>query len=273
MTPGPPALGNRSPEALFLCYHSINSRGPDYLTVPPETFERQLAMLRSHGYRSGDLAALRRIRDDGPSIGRHVFLTFDDGYEDNYTNALPLLRRYGFSAWIFVLPPLVRRQAALDWPEVGDDAAAYPEVMRSLSWKMIEEMAEAGLEIGSHGLRHPHLPQLGDDELAEELWQSRQEIKGRLGRCDSFAYPFGEWDDRVSAAAARAGYSFAFTSPAAGQRGVGPLTVPRLPVDARDRRWRFRAKLTPPGRALFFSPVRPMTRKLRSLARLNGGDR
>lgn len=210
---------------------------------------------------------------DSAPMGRYAFLTFDDGYEDNYTNALPLLRQYGFTAWIFVLPPLVERQAALSWPEVADDAAAYPEVMRSLSWKMIEEMAEAGFEIGSHGLRHPHLPQLGDDELTEELWQSRTEIKDRLGRCDSFAYPFGEWDDRVEAAAARAGYSFAFTSPSAGQRRVGPLTVPRLPIDARDRSWRFRAKLTTPGRTMFLSSVRPITRKLRSIARARGGDR
>lgn len=50
---------------------------------------------------------------DSAPMGRYAFLTFDDGYEDNYTNALPLLRQYGFTAWIFVLPPLVERQAAL----------------------------------------------------------------------------------------------------------------------------------------------------------------
>ena len=266
-------LANRTRDALFLAYHSISPRGPDYLTVPPETFERQLATLRSSGYRSGDRAALRTLASGGAPGGRHAFLTFDDGYEDNYTTALPLLREYGFTAWVFVLPPVVESQAALDWPEVADAAAAYPEVMRSVSWTMIEEMAAAGLEIGSHGLRHSHLPRLGDEELTEELWQSRVQIKGRLGRCDSFAYPFGEWDARLEAAAARAGYSFAFTSPSAGQRRAGPLTVPRVPVDARDRSWRFRAKLTSPGRIVFLSRVRPMVRKLRASARLGAGPR
>lgn len=270
MTRSPAALGNLSREALFLCYHSINVRGPEYLSLSPETFERQLAMLRSRDFRSGDLAALRSVADSAPSDGPYAFLTFDDGFEDNFTHALPLLKAYGLAAWVFVLPPLVDRQAAFGWPEVREYAEDFPDVMRSLSWEMVEEMAEAGMVIGSHGLSHSHLPQLGDEELTEELWQSRAQIKSRLGSCDSFAYPFGEWDPRVEAAAARAGYSFAFTSPWGRQRKFGSLTIPRLPIDARDRSWRFKAKLSAPGRRVFLSPVRPMLQRVRTAARFPG---
>lgn len=257
-------LGNRSRDALFLCYHSINARGPEYLSLPPETFERQLATLRSRGFRPGGLSDLRSIQDGGRSVGPHAFLTFDDGYTDNYTHALPLLEAYSFTAWIFVLPPLVEREGAFEWPEVRGYAESFPDVMRSMSWTMIEEMAQSGLEIGSHGMAHPRLPELGDEELNEELWDSRVAIKARLGRCDALAYPFGQWDARVEAAAARAGYSFAFTIPDGGQSSFGPLTIPRLPVDKRDHSWRFRAKLSTPGRMLFLSSARPALRRLRS---------
>jgi len=261
-------LRNRSRRATFLCYHSIAAAGPRYLTVTAELFERQLAELRRRGIRSGDLAALGEL-GAGHSIEPSAFLTFDDGFRDNYETALPLLRQYRFGAFVFVLPPLVDAGAALEWPEVAPDRQRYPMTMRSVTWAMLEEMREGGFEVGSHTLSHPHLPALGGEALREELWESRARIRARLGSCDTIAYPFGEWNPEVATAARECGYRFAFSLPTArGQWGATAHSIPRINVDYRDDEGRFGKKLSPLGKELFLSPaaasVRRLTRSLRN---------
>jgi peptidoglycan/xylan/chitin deacetylase (PgdA/CDA1 family) len=248
-------LRNRSTRATFLCYHSIAAEGPRYLTVSAELFERQLARLRRGGIRSGDLGSLAAAADGGLDR-RTAFLTFDDGFRDNFETVLPLLREYGFGAFVFVLPPLVDVGGALGWAEVAADLRRYPGTMRSVTWPMLEEMKEGGFEVGSHTLTHPHLPELSDDALREELSESRARIVARLGACDTLAYPFGEWSDRVAAAAADCGYSYAFSLPTrSGQRRASAHSIPRINVDFRDGERRFEAKLSTVGRRVILSPA------------------
>jgi peptidoglycan/xylan/chitin deacetylase (PgdA/CDA1 family) len=260
------ALRNRSGEAAFLCYHSVHADGPPYLSLPPETFERQLALLRRRGLRTAGLDALDALTHDGSARERQVFLTFDDGFLDNYTHAFPLLREYGAKALVFLLPPAVDRGAPLAWAEVEERRTRHPEVFRSLDWTMVEAMAEHGVEFGSHTLTHPSLPSLGEEALRQELLDSRRRIAERLGRCDSLAYTFGHWDPRVAAAAADAGYRWAFTMPAAAQRTATPLSIPRIAVDQRDDERRFALKLTAAGRRLLLSPAKERLRAGRTLA-------
>lgn len=246
-------LRNRSRAATFLCYHSIAPAGPRYLTISAELFERQLALLKREGFRTGNLSALAEIAA-GRRLPKSVFLTFDDGFRDNFETALPILRQYGFGAFVFVLPPLLDAGGPLEWPEVAEDRSRFPETMRSVDWSMLEQMKEGGFEVGSHGLSHAHLPELGDERLREELTQSRARIVERLGSCDTLAYPFGEWSPRVAAAAAECGYRFAFSLPShSGQRRATPHSIPRVNVDYRDTERRFAAKLSPLGRRVFLS--------------------
>lgn len=261
------SLRNRSRRATYLCYHSIAPAGPRYLTISAELFERQLAELRRRRLRSGDLAALAALAA-GRQLEPTVFLTFDDGFQDNYATALPLLREYGFGAFVFVLPPLVDAAAALDWPEVAADRRRFPETMRSVDWAMLGEMQEGGFEVGSHTLSHPHLPALDGEALRQELSDSRARIAERLGSCDTLAYPFGEWSSEVATAARECGYRFAFSLPTAqGQLRASPHSIPRINVDYRDDERRLGAKLSPLGKRLFLSPplaaARRMTRSLR----------
>lgn len=253
---GSGALRNRSGQAVFLCYHSIAPEGPKYLTVTAELFERQLAVLRRRGLRSGgleELAAIAAGRRCEPS----VFLTFDDGFRDNHSTALPLLREYGYGGFVFVLPPLVDTGGPLDWPEMAADLKRFPDSMRSVTWDLVEEMAEGGFEVGAHTMTHPHLPRLDGERLRSELSDSRARIKERLGRCDTIAYPFGECSPLVEAAARDCGYTYAFTLPThTGQRNATPLTIPRLNVDYRDSGRRFALKISRFGRAAILSPAR-----------------
>jgi peptidoglycan/xylan/chitin deacetylase (PgdA/CDA1 family) len=260
-------LRNRSRAATFLCYHSVAGEGPKYLTVSPRLFESHLDFFSARGLRTGDLATLEALAA-GESIAPCVFLTFDDGFRDNYETVLPLLRERGMRAFVFVLPPLVDDGAPLVWPEVAADAERFA-TMRSVSWEMLEEMKEGGFEVGAHTLTHPHLPELDDEALEHELAESRRRVMARLGSCDTLAYPFGEWSPRVEAAARRCGYRFAFSLPTEhGQRSADALTIPRLNVDYRDSGRRLAAKLSPPGRALYLSEATKAAR--RTVRRLRG---
>jgi peptidoglycan/xylan/chitin deacetylase (PgdA/CDA1 family) len=248
-------LRNRSDRAVFLCYHSVAAEGPRYLTVTAELFERQLATLRGRGYRSGGRAELDELAADVPGAPT-VFLTFDDGFVDNYTTVMPLLREYGFRAFCFVLPPLVDTGGPLVWTEMVADLARFPATMRSVTWDQVGEMAEGEFEVGAHTLTHPHLPSLDGEQLRSELSDSRARVKERLGHCDTIAYPFGEFDDEVAAAARECGYSYAFTLPTGvGQREATPWTIPRVNVDYRDEGRRFDLKLSRRGRSAILSPV------------------
>jgi len=246
------ALGGRARDAAFLCLHSVADGGPPFLSIPPDRFAAQLRGLRDGGWASGGSAELARL-GRGERLERpHVFLTFDDGYLDNHTHAWPLLREHGFGGIVFLLTDLVG--GALRWPEVEDAVAASPDVMRAMDWNQIGELAEAGIEFGSHGRAHAHLNRLGDEELAQELLDSRRIIIERLGRCDVLAYPFGHWDLRVALAAGRAGYAFAFALAPVPAGLSTPLSIPRVCVDHRDVGWRLGFKTGAPGRRLLSMP-------------------
>lgn len=254
-------LRGRSRNCVFLGYHSVTEDGPPYLSLRPGTFERQLDLLRGAGFRSGTAATLRRVAAGERLSGRHAFLTFDDGFADTVTTALPLMSERALTGMVFVLPAHLDRGASLDWPEVAGEASRRPALMRSMDWAMLEQLVEAGWDVGSHTMSHARLTDLSDEELAQELLDSRRAIEARLGRCDLLAYPFGAWDERVVAAAAASGYSLAFTLPFGGQATATALSIPRVTIDDRDTPWRFRAKLSAAGRSALFSPLRPMVRQ------------
>jgi peptidoglycan/xylan/chitin deacetylase (PgdA/CDA1 family) len=249
------AFGNRTSRAAFLTYHAISDTGPAWLHVPPDLFERQLALLRRRGWAPGTTAGLDALGRGERPAAPLAYLTFDDGYVDNHASALPLLREYGFRAIVFVLPPMVDAAAPLRWPEVEDDVREHPGVMRSMSWEQVGEMVEAGTEIGAHTMTHPKLSTLRGEALRQELLDSRRAVIDRLGRCDLFAYPFGDRDPEVVRAVADAGYRYAFAQPTPSQGDYSRLTIPRVPVDDRDDERRFGLKLRAPVRSALLSPA------------------
>jgi peptidoglycan/xylan/chitin deacetylase (PgdA/CDA1 family) len=258
--------GERLRDAAFLGYHSVVEDGPPFLSLRPRTFERQLDVLVRAGFRGGTRADLWRLASGDLPPARLAFLTFDDGFADTVTAALPRMSERGLTGMAFVLPGHLDSAAPLDWPEVAGEASRRPEMMRSMDWAMAGELIEAGWEIGSHTMSHPRLPALSDEALRQELLDSRRRVAEVLGRCEALTYPFGEWDPRVARAAADAGYSFAFSLPLGAQMRSTRMSIPRVTIDDRDSPLRFRAKLSRAGRAALFSPLRPLARKLRKPA-------
>src|SRR6185503_195859 len=111
-------------------------------------------------------------------------------------------------------------------------------------------LADGGWEIGSHTCSHPHLTEIHEAALEHELSASRLECERRLGRpCRTIAYPYGDYNERVAAAAGRAGYEAACTLPAR-LHAASPLEWPRVGVYHADDERRFRLKVSPTARRL-----------------------
>lgn len=222
--------------SLVLCYHAVTDTWDDRLAVPPSEFDRQIgALLR--GRRPGTAA-------DAVAHPRGVLhVTFDDGLA-SILEALPLIERYSVPATVFACGAYGDgRQLAL--PELS--GSRYSEAgLRTLTWDGLRELRARGVEIGSHTMTHAHLTRLADDELDRELVEAKQRIEDELGApCRFLAYPFGEVDDRVRAAARRAGYAGAFGLP--GTPG-DEFDLPRVGLYRRDSVGRALLKASSPGR-------------------------
>lgn len=229
-----PGVGLQSglPAALprsipVLMYHEIadRSESPSRLAVSPASLEAQLGFLHEEGYRTLTGAELAvALAGRGPSLPeRSVALTFDDGYGDFYTKAVPVLKRYGFVATVFV---------TTGWVE---DAGPLPSGHRPgvmLRWAQIGEAAHAGMEFGSHTRFHPQLDQLPRDQVRDELYASKSELEERLNRSvPGLAYPYGYSNNTVRQVARELGfrYGFAVGNAMAGE-GSDPLALMRLTV-------------------------------------------
>ena len=194
-----------SPPALLvpiLMYHEI-AQPPETtsrLAVSPDAFAAQLAYLYDEGFKTVTAAELSTVMADAGQLpDRAVVLTFDDGYEDFHSRAMPLLERYGFTATVFVTTGWVQ--------DAGPSAGRRPG--RMLSWSQIAEAADAGIEVGAHSCQHPQLDQLSEKLLREELYRSKAQLEDKLGSpVTGLAYPFGYSNARVRQVARDAGHGY-----------------------------------------------------------------
>ncbi|MFE9411455.1 polysaccharide deacetylase family protein [Streptomyces sp. NPDC006704] len=234
--PRGPLTGSRPRPAAPLwvaMYHSVShtTDDPYHITVSPPRFERQLRWLRHRGLRGVSMAELLRARAAGTARGL-VGLTFDDGYADFAGDALALLRRYEYTATVFVLPGLLG--ATNEWDPLGPRRPLLDErgIQRAATW---------GMEVASHGLRHLDLTDIDEESLRREVQLSRRLLGELTGQeVTGFCYPYGAVDVRAIDAVRAAGYRYACAI------DPGPLTgryaLPRVHVGERDTAWRLRLK-------------------------------
>lgn len=243
-----PGSAQRPPrDVLVLCYHAVSREWPASLTVTPEELARQLELLVRRGYRGATfLEALT-----SPPSGKVVAVTFDDAYASVLEHAFPILSALELPGTVFAVTDFVDHERPLHWAGIDHwRGGPHDGELRGLSWNELEFLADAGWEVGSHTATHPLLTKLEDAELSEELLRSKVACEKALGReCRTLAYPYGDADQRVVSAAARAGYTAAA---ALGLCDLRPpiLAWPRVGVYRPDASARFSLKVSPLVRRL-----------------------
>lgn len=192
---------------VVLCYHALSDTWEHLLSVRRSAFEQHLRLMRARGYAAASAVEAARGR------GRLFHVTFDDALR-SVIDAVPILERQRVPATVFACSSYARGGKVFDVPELAAETSAHPGELATLDWEALAELAEHGIEVGSHTKTHPHLSRLSDAELRTELVESREELEDLLGRtCRFLAFPYGEHDDRVRSAARAAGYDAAFALP------------------------------------------------------------
>ncbi len=227
-------------------YHSISDCDestihPYYRTATsPTVFAQHMQFLHQNNYLAvgpSDAVACMEASDLGAA--RPVVITFDDGFEDFYTQAFPILNQYGFSATMY-LPTAYIGQARQTFK--GRDC---------LTWSQVREMRTAGIQFGSHTVTHPQLKSLDVATVEYEIRASKDTIEQELGcGVKSFSYPyaFPETDRTFTQGLRgildRAGYENGVsTAIGTADRADDRLFMKRLPVNSCDGAPLFRAKL------------------------------
>lgn len=216
------AAGGHGP--LMLMYHSV-ARGSEVPAWPwavsMEGLKAQLDHLAGEGWATPTMAEL--LAEPGRWPGRSVVITFDDGYADNLAAAEELIKR-GLRATWFVVSGAIGR--APDWPASGRPAG------RMLDAGELRQLLAAGMEIGSHTVSHMRLTELDAASRQEELVRSRVQIEDAVGASvESFAYPYGAWNEACAEAVREAGYRGACTTRSGwALRDGNPYTLRRLTV-------------------------------------------
>ncbi|GGO65674.1 polysaccharide deacetylase family protein [Nonomuraea cavernae] len=211
----------------ILMYHSVTDT-PNEETRPhsvrPSDLEEQLAYLAESGFTPmtlGDLVASLNKTSAMPV--KPIVITFDDGYADFHSHALPLLERHRFPATVFLTSGWVA--------DAGPDAAGRA-LDDMLSWGQAREIAQTGIEIGGHSHSHPQLDQLRTEDLRQELRKNKGLLEEKIGApVATMAYPFGYSSARVRREVRKAGYfaACAVSNAIAADRH-DMLAIPRLTV-------------------------------------------
>jgi len=166
----------------ILMYHSVDNNKV-FFTVQPEMFEKQMKYLENNDYdviKFSDLISL--LKSNQELSKKTVVLTFDDGFEDNYINVFPVLKKYNFSATIFLTTGLVNKEM--------NNSQNIP--LKILNWEQIQEMHESGLiDFQPHTVNHRKINK-------EEIINSKKNIEEKLNKkCEFFAYPRGVCNDEI----------------------------------------------------------------------------
>jgi len=204
----------------ILNYHSVNVPRFNYDTpkILPGVFVQQMDFIHRMGYQVISLDDYIKMRKAGKRVWSSVVITFDDGYEDNYTHAFPVLKKYHFPATIFLIAKELDRD-------------------RFLKKIQIREMVKEGISFGSHTLSHAYLPEVSDEaKLRAEIFGSKKILETEVGQnVDYFSYPIGGYNDRVKELVRGAGYKAATTT----NRGIARLNedlyaLKRIKITQRD---------------------------------------
>jgi peptidoglycan/xylan/chitin deacetylase (PgdA/CDA1 family) len=163
-----------------------------------------MLLLSMWGYRGLSMHELEPYLS-GEKTGRVVGITFDDGYQNNVQNALPILRRRAFTATCYAVSSMIGGNNVWD-----NGLVAQKPLMTQADWKA---WLAAGMEVGSHTRTHADLEKVSTDQSRNEIEGSKHELESILGcQVRHFCYPYGRYGAEHSQMVQQAGYATATTT-------------------------------------------------------------
>jgi peptidoglycan/xylan/chitin deacetylase (PgdA/CDA1 family) len=227
-----------------LMYHHVNPHKGDLVTIRPEVFEGQIRYLHESGYKTLKIdELLSYMAGELTFTEKAVVVTFDDGWLDNYIYAYPVIKEFRINATIFLVTDRSNGAAANMAETVVHSVPTHKdskllikkgeEHKVVLNWALINEMAVAGLvDFYSHTKSHKKCDRLTENELLEELFESKHIIEEKIGRaCPYLCWPYGKYNKTALKIARSVGYKALFTT----QHGVvnvgsDPFAIRRIVV-------------------------------------------
>ncbi len=223
-----------SPEgAAILMYHSVD-HNKIFFTVKPEDFQKQMAYLFNRKYSVIPLAGLVEIINNKKELPpKTVVLTFDDSFADNYFNVFPILKKYNFSATVFVATDFIGKEQKNESTGI---------IFKTLNWPQLKEMHASGLiDFEPHGCSHRELTGVSFEAAQKEILDSKKAIEEGLDKkCHFFAYPRGKYNEGIVKILKENGFSSAVTvNPGWAQKTGDLLKLPRQSIDSATGRLQF----------------------------------
>ncbi|RCW66542.1 polysaccharide deacetylase [Marinobacter nauticus] len=239
-----PSVGPEYPRVLM--YHMVSEHRPgakfNKLRVTPAAFDWQIQWLKENGWHFGVMSELDAPEQLPPKT---VFLTFDDGFADNFRHAHPVLTRYGARATLYLVVDRFDR----DWSTAKKAHHDTGELMREpkLTDDDVREMLASGCwELGGHTLTHANLARLDKAAKRSEISGCREQLQARFEtNVASFAYPFGIYDESDVELVREAGFTSAVTTVEGIDRDPAsrPFELSRVKVSGKDNRLAFRLRM------------------------------
>lgn len=214
------------PGVHILQYHHVSDSTPAVTSITPEQFEQHLKYLKDNNFNVVDIEQAATWVDEGASIpAKTVVITFDDGYDNVFENAHPILTEYNYPYAVFVNPDLLE---------------AHPSAY--MSWQELKTIDAEGATIVNHGQTHAHLIRRKDNE-SEAQWQARmkqdvvsaqQAIDAQLGEQPKyFAYPYGEYSPALEKLLKDWGFKGFAQHSGAWSQWSPTTAIPRFPASGR----------------------------------------
>lgn len=205
------------PGVSVLMYHMVGKIRENDAVIDPDLFRRQMQHLHDQGYHPISLDQLYDyIQNGAPLPDRPVCITFDDGYEDNYTIVYPIMKELNYPWAVFVIGEMTGQPGRL-------------------TWEQLKEMKANGVTVGNHTMTHRQTPYLSAEEQRHEVFETQRLLAENLGIENRyFCYPYGLYSQELESILKEAGIVMALTmDPGRVQVGENPMEVRRIWIGNR----------------------------------------
>lgn len=180
-------------KVFIVGFHSVGGSFPK-VSIETLLFEKQIEYMKKHGHTFIHFSDLDLLKNK--EISKPTIIYFDDGFKDNLTVALPILKKYNATATVFVVPK---------YSESSDD--------KYMSWDDIRTLHREGIEVGSHTESHAILTEFSEEGIKNELVSSKKIIEKEINApVLAFSYPKGRYNEKIKNEVKNAGYKFAITT-------------------------------------------------------------